>query len=445
MTRSAEGVEIVVQRGAAHGAPVTRIDGRPLAWWRSQARAALGLQDAPVIAAGHQTECWHAGILAKSLWAQALAAREGAQAVHLVVDQDAFDGMPVEWPWRRPDGWWGVRGHRFGPGGDACAGRCAAFRPAAVEAGEGTTPAVADGLRNLQASLERAREAGATDAGTQGAQALFSLASPWMPAPRLVRASDLMRTALARHLLERMLRDPDACVDTFNTALAVAPRAARLLRGRGAQAELPVWLPGASGERRRATAHEVAEALATDAPVLPRAFLMSALARTALADRFVHGLGGGVYERVTDAWMQAWTGWTPPPHDVASASVRLSLEMPERAPEALLPYRMAWCDPPLLTTGGRGPSPQRRRALDSIAALPQGDARRREAYRTLLAERNESRLRLSGELAALQRAEVSAAAARLARELAARRTWCFALLDPARLRALRDALEHRAG
>jgi hypothetical protein len=59
-------------------------------------------------------------------------------------------------------------------------------------------------------------------------------------------------------------------------------------------------------------------------------------------------------------------------------------------------------------------------------------------------ERNAARLRRSGELDALRGAEESAGAARVARELAARRTWCFALLQADRLAALRDALEARA-
>ena len=444
MTRAAEGVELVVQRGIARGAPVTRIDGRPLDWWRGEARETLGLRDAPVVAAGHQTECWHAGILAKTLWAQALAVREGAQAVHLVVDQDAFDGMPIEWPWRRPDGWWGVRGHRFATGGAACGAQVVAFRPRAIECGEGVPASVAQALCQLQAGLERART-GAPDAAMQGAKALLNLAQRWVPEPAIVRATDLMRTALARQLLERMVRDPDACVEAFNAALALAPRAARLLRGRGAHAELPVWLLSSGGERRRGEAHEVADALARGEPVLPRAFLMSAIARTALAERFVHGLGGGVYERVTDAWMQTWVGWTPPPHDVASATVRMDLPMPSREREASMPFRRAWCDPPLLASGGRGPSPQRRRSLEAIAALPHGDTRRREAYRALVAERNEARLRMGGELETLRTAEIEAAAARISRELAARRTWCFMLLEPRRLDALRDALEREAG
>jgi len=50
----------------------------------------------------------------------------------------------------------------------------------------------------------------------------------------------------------------------------------------------------------------------------------------------------------------------------------------------------------------------------------------------------------AGDLESLQALEASAAAARQSRELAARRTWCFALLPPIAIEALRDEAERRA-
>ena len=444
MRKAADGVEIVVHAAEWPGATSARIEGEPLERWRREARESLGLADRPVVAAGHQSECWHAGILAKPLWVQAVARRDAAQAVHVVVDQDAFDGMQVEWPWRRPDGWWGVRGHRFAPADPRVAALGApAFRPRSLEPGEGTEPGVAAGLAALTRSLEEASSE--PDAAMQGARAMLSLARPWLEPPAVVRASALLATSLGRRLLDRMLHAPQACAERFNEALAQAPRAARPLRVQGQASELPVWLLGPRGERIRADATATREALAAGRPVLPRAFLMSAIARTALAERFVHGLGGGVYERVTDEWFRRWLGWSPPAFDVASASVRLDLPVVAPAPVTPLPFRRAWCDPDLLDAGGTGPSASRRAALAMIASLPPRDPRRRDAYRELVAERNAARLRRGGELDALMQSEQAAAAARLARELAARRTWCFALLDAARVTAMRDAIEARAG
>jgi hypothetical protein len=443
MRSRGEGAEIVVRTGDAASLDLRAIEGHPIEHWRRQARRTLDLPDGPILATGHQSECWHAGILAKSLWVQALARRQSGLAVHLVVDQDGFDGMPVEWPFQRQDGWWGVRGHRFGAfAADRAALRCPAFRPRAVQAGEGVTETVAGGLAALQSAL--LAHASETDAAMQGARAILDLARPWLEPPRVVRASELMRTDLARRLLERMLADPQACATAFNLSLRHAPRAARMLQVRGAESELPVWLLGREGARVRASPRELRAAIDSGDTILPRAFLMSALARTALADRFVHGLGGGVYEQATDRWLRDWLGWSPPPHDVVSASVRMDLPMPTQGPAPSLPWRRAWCDPEILDAGGTGPSAARRRALALIAAIPPRDPRRRTAFRELVNERNAARLRRSGELDALRGAEESAGAARVARELAARRTWCFALLEPARVTALRDALEARA-
>ena len=443
MTRRGEGVEIVVHGAEAHAPALQSIEGRTISAWREQARATLSLPSGPLFATGHQSECWHAGILAKSLWVQAVARREGAHAVHLVVDQDGFDGMPLEWPFRRPDGWWGVRGHRFAaPAESSAAVACAAFRPRAVEAGEGVEPRVSASVQAIHDAL--AAHADAPSAAVQGALAMLDLAGTWLMRPTLVRASDLMRTALAQRLLERMLEDPESCARHFNASLRHAPRAARALQVRGADSELPVWLLGPDGTRLRAGSTELRGALARGEAVLPRAFLMSAIARTVLADRFTHGLGGGVYEQATDRWIRAWLGWSPPPHDVVSASLRMDLPMPQEPARSAIPWRRAWCDPDLLESGGTGPSAARRRALELIASIPPRDPRRRAAFRDLVNERNSGRLRRSGELDALRGAEEAAGAARLARELAARRTWCFALLDPQRVTALRDALEARA-
>ena len=310
--------------------------------------------------------------------------------------------------------------------------------------GEGVAEPVREALTAIGGALQR--HVTERDAAMQGARAMMDLAAPWMPVPQLVRASDLMRTALARHLLERMVADPVRCAKAFNSALSVAPRSARALRMQEGHVELPVWLLGAQGDRVRATGPEVARAVAQGAPILPRAFLMSAIARTALADRFVHGLGGGVYEQATDRWFREWLGWVPPEHDVVSANARMSLPAPDAhaVPAPAVPWRRAWCDPDLLEAGGSGPSASRRQALELIAALPRGDARRRAAFRELLADRDAARLRRADELDALQRREDAAAAQRLSAELAHRRTWCFALLEPAQLAALRDAARRRA-
>jgi hypothetical protein len=433
------GIEVVA-RPAATAAPPERIEGRSIAEWRSEARELLGLDRAPVVACGHQCACWHPGILAKNLWVDAIAERDAAQAVHVMVDQDGFDGVHVEWPARGADGWWRLHGHRFASESGLALGH-PAFMPRSVEPGEGTPAEVADGLERLQEALRR--NAQACDAAEQVTRAMLESAAAVLRPPAIVRASQLLRTSLGLRLLDRMLQDPEACANAFNEALSAAPRSARPLRVMGGRSELPLWLTSAAGERTRATPAETRAALSAGRPLLPRAFLMGALARTALSDRFVHGLGGATYEQVTDRWLRRWLGWAPPAFDVVSATLRLPLEVPGAAAPPAMPWRRAWCDPELLASGGRGPSAARRRLLDLIASVPPRDPRRRSIYRELVEERNAARLRRSGELETLQAAEAAVGARRLAAELAARRTWCFVLQPAAALSRLRDAVRAR--
>jgi hypothetical protein len=437
MTQEPPRVEVVVR--SASGEAPGRVDGKSVAWWRASTREALGLPSGPCVGTGHQSACWHPGILAKHLWAADAAAREGGSMLHLVVDQDGFDGMLVEWPARASDGMWSVRGHRFAEdGGQTAACRCPSARPRAADAGEGAPPEVAEGLARIAAALDS--HVAAPNAAMQGAAAMLELARPWTGMCTTVAASRILQAGFGRWLLDRMIADPAACARAFNAALARAPRAARALRLAGDRSELPVWVLGPTGERMRADAADVRGAIDSGAPVLPRAFPMSVIARTALTDRFVHGLGGGVYEQATDHWMQAWLGWTPPPHDVVSASLRLDMPIPEGAAVAVMPWRRAWCDPELLQARGAGPSPARRHLLDRIAALPVGDPGRRRAYRDLIEARNAGRVARAMELESLRQAELVAARARQSRELAARRTWCFALHPPEAISRLQAAL-----
>ena len=59
--------------------------------------------------------------------------------------------------------------------------------------------------------------------------------------------------------------------------------------------------------------------------VRPRALTTTLFARVLLADLFVHGIGGGIYDELTDALMQAFFGAQPPAFLVLSGTCRLPL------------------------------------------------------------------------------------------------------------------------
>ncbi|MDP2401456.1 MAG: hypothetical protein Q8M66_05705, partial [Actinomycetota bacterium] len=61
----------------------------------------------------------------------------------------------------------------------------------------------------------------------------------------------------------------------------------------------------------------------TALPLAPRALALTLFARVFLADLFLHGTGGGKYDRVTDEIIRGYYGFEPPPYAVATLTMRL--------------------------------------------------------------------------------------------------------------------------
>jgi hypothetical protein len=77
------------------------------------------------------------------------------------------------------------------------------------------------------------------------------------------------------------------------------------------------------------TIDEAVDALAGAGCVLaPRALTLTMFQRLFVADLFVHGTGGGRYDRVTDAVISAYYGVEPPAFVVASLTLLLPLNAP---------------------------------------------------------------------------------------------------------------------
>lgn len=60
----------------------------------------------------------------------------------------------------------------------------------------------------------------------------------------------------------------------------------------------------------------------------PRALTLTLYARLFLADFFLHGIGGGKYDQMTDLILYQWLGVDPPSYGVASATTHLPLSNP---------------------------------------------------------------------------------------------------------------------
>ena len=213
----------------------------------------------------------------------------------------------------------------------------------------------------------------------------------------------------------------------------------------GDRSELPLWVLGDSGERLRATAQSVRVAQAQNKLVLPRAFLLGVLIRTALADRFTHGLGGKIYEEVSNAWMSRWLGWTPPAFDVISANVRLPLEAQDMNEiTEMISFRSAWCDPDQNTATDIGPSARRKLFLDKIAASPRRSPQRKSLYQDMVLDRTSRRTEFGVKLALLQSAERAQKSQSQSKQLTMRRTWCASFYPKSVITNLHQQIAHAA-
>jgi hypothetical protein len=70
-----------------------------------------------------------------------------------------------------------------------------------------------------------------------------------------------------------------------------------------------------------------------DVPLRGRALTLTTFGRLCAADLFVHGVGGGRYDRVTDAVIRDYFGIEPPAYAVATATLRLPLQAFDPAAE----------------------------------------------------------------------------------------------------------------
>ena len=95
------------------------------------------------------------------------------------------------------------------------------------------------------------------------------------------------------------------CAKIWNAAVALVPRSARPLRmdsNDPQRTEVPFWRVDEDDHRRTtATVADLHRSLKHDTPLLPKAFLMTAIVRSDDCLEMIHGTGGGRYEVVTEA------------------------------------------------------------------------------------------------------------------------------------------------
>jgi len=330
----------------------------------------------PVIMGGHQPELFHPGVWLKNAALDAYARQVGGTALNLVVDTDRCATASVPVPVGTPREA-AVERVPF----DAAAAETAWEERGVVDAecfesfGDRVArllePLVPDPIvrRWWPLAVERAHESQRLGLGlAQGRHVLeerWGLETLELPVSEMVRLPTVM--VFTGWLLAHARLLHDAC----NEALGSYRRAHRV-RGRGRPfpdlaarhdadgewLEVPWWLWSREDPRRRRVfAHAAPGALslsdletvrvelpiAADTPperwvdaltrmeehgvrLRPRALVTTLVSRLLVADVFVHGIGGSVYDRITDEVVRRLTGCDPPRHAVVAGTLRLPVE-----------------------------------------------------------------------------------------------------------------------
>lgn len=312
---------------------------------------------------GHQPDIFHPGVWVKYFLLDALAAESGGLGLDLVVDTDTFSTVGVTAPCMSPE----VR-------------RCSAYL-AVSESGSvfftspvPSLPAIEDFCEsgaNMLSSLrapalgkhfdafcshlreQQPQAANLSDFLTRVRRRYESASGTCyleLPVSRMARSESYLR--FVAHLMreaDRFAAVHNAELKRYRTATKTRSIAQPFpdLSVIDGWTETPFWL--VTSEAREAvfvrhegdqivlrtgdtsilstgaSCDELMAALSSVTLLAPRALTLTMYARLILGDTFIHGVGGGRYDSVTDAVIRGFFDIDPPPYVVASMTMYLPL------------------------------------------------------------------------------------------------------------------------
>lgn len=335
----------------------------------------LPISDAWLVG-GHQPELFHPGVWLKNFFLAGQAKRFGALALNLVVDNDIarqpilrvpgtgqilsfpFDAGRSESPYEERNVQDETLFNRLPKSVlDSVGGW--PFRPLLVDFWIDVY-AQSERTRNLGERLVRARRAWERRWGIQPIE---------LPVSRLAQIPSY------RLFLKHILFRADAFREAYNAAVHAYRQRYGLksknhpvpdLASDGVWHEVPFWCwRSGTGRRGRLYAHRQGDVVhlrcekepltafnVSDAvaklgeleqqgwKIRPRALSLTLFVRLFLSDVFVHGLGGGKYDEVTDAILRSFFAVSPPPFLVVTGTLRLPLPRHEVSEHDLM--RLQW-------------------------------------------------------------------------------------------------------
>ena len=323
------------ERGAGVGGAVSviSVEAAGAGWGigaapaRSAARARVGIPEGvPVVMTGHQAGAWHPGIAVKFLLARAAADAAGGACVWIVPDHVAGQPFRVRAPVVRAGKLGVLEMDLSAPLAEGVGASAAAARAGFEIDWGGAEPAlgsVREGVERYARALEG--RAGEENAARQATGAMRDVLEEMGGAVRpdaVLYASELGRAGALDELIGWTLEDPRACAEAYNAAARAHAGAGVAELRVGDRVEVPFWkLVG--GRALPAFADELGGL--DRSAVAPRALAMTAACRLRLCEVFIHGTGGGRYDRVMEEWIRAWRGVEVAPMVAATATRRLPL------------------------------------------------------------------------------------------------------------------------
>ncbi len=320
--------------------------------------------DAPIVATGHQPDFYHPGIWVKCFLLQHLADECGATPVDVVVDSDGFGVLAVTSPCMRPEisrcrQYLAVgKNDGYYAGAPAPNERAVSQFCAAVDDALSTlpAPAVSRHFREFCGALRSA----CADAGDLAESLVFArrryertAGTDYLelPVTHLI-TGDAFRRFVAMLVLdaERFARAVNEELDGYRAVSGTRSMAQPFpnLAVEDGTIELPLWhLDGgvrravrvctSHGERVLAADGDIIAHLSGDADAVvsvlessgitlaPKAITLTMFLRMFVCDLFIHGVGGGRYDRVTDGVIRRYFGVEPPELAVASLTLYLPI------------------------------------------------------------------------------------------------------------------------
>ena len=326
---------------------------------------------APLIVTGHQPELIHPGVWVKNFAAAQLCASKGAVSLNLVIDGDAcrgpairvptgaldeprwesipFDAPAPEMPWEertivQPEQW-------------------QAFPRQVATATQGLLD---DRMLDQWWPLAMERAAATGRIGLGLAQARHLAEIDWGRRNLELPQSEMCQTAAFRRFTLHLFNELPRFVDSYNAALDDYRRDHRLrnhahpvpnLAVDGPWRQAPYWVWSAEVPTRRpvylrreggglivtdrqtferrlpcvcddggdAAVAELAAWEAQGLKLRSRALITTMFARLAVADLFIHGIGGAKYDEATDAICVRHFGTAPPAFAAISGTLRLPI------------------------------------------------------------------------------------------------------------------------